>query len=387
VVGNLVRLGDVRRSAGDPIGAKSYFVQANELAGKALDRHPENIELSRALATTLNRLAGLAMSEGKLDDALTYTNQWTQRAFELLSLDPNNVEYQYDNALALAQIARIHSERGDFEIAEDFAARQAERYRQIALDDPSSALAQSRLATAEHIQGEILNAGGQLEEAKRAWTSAAEIHRKLFEQNPSNTRFALLGSESMLRAGLSDLSAGKIKQGLNGLHSGLDLMTQGVPDPEQNQLLAQQLKSVETMITTFDSAYQLTKQDLSEILQADPPTAAISAYFSAKSGEIDRALDIAKSFTDFLDDDAESRFYVHSMLAAVFAEALNQPDLPKDQSFDNFEFTKSQLQQLAITALKKTLEANPQWIQMMRKSPDYIPLRSLPEFQELITPE
>ncbi len=376
---NLITLGDIRRSAGDDGAAESCFIQSAERATESLSRWPNDRGIRRVYAITSYRLAALALERNQTDLALKYSQQWKALAASLLSDDPRNTEYQFDNAQAFALIARVHTQQGKFDEATDDASQATQLYQMLAQAEPENASAQSRHATSLHIEGDAWYASGNLMEAHRCWMQAAEIHETLFNEYPSNTRYALLGGESSLMTGIVDLSSGRIETGLERVNHGYRVMKQGLPEKDENAALNRQMQVLRNLIDLFETAASLRDSDPDTLSQASSSAIAVLAYVLSKSGEIDKAIEIADSRIEFSDPDVDMTVIVHSMKAAVYAEAIAQGKANHDSAERTEKFRS-----LAFESLAAALAANPQWVHQMQKSPDFLSLRSEPQFQRLI---
>jgi serine/threonine protein kinase len=372
---NLIRLGDVANTTGDGQLADEYYQQVLTTVEDEHLRFSQSPELQRSAAIAVNRLFVRAQSRGDSVKAREFLDQWKQISNELLQAEPHNVEYQFDHALALAQTARFRLMQDDFAAATRFAQDASEAYRRIAQAEPQSALAQSRLATSLHQEADAWYATGDFEQACDRWQEAAEIHADLFAQNPSNTRFALLGGESWLWHGIAELDGGRIESGLMALDKAVTSFSAAEAGSNSDPQVVQPVTAVRQLVEQLGVATRLIDEDPPLRVQAGPTVSMMCGFYLSRINQIDDSLALAEYWQHFATDDVAVMVNVHSLRAAIYVRAMEMAS----------ENQRSQYRDQAISALRTTLATQPAWLAIMRKSPNYLVLRSDSAYQELLS--
>ncbi|MBX3416100.1 MAG: serine/threonine protein kinase [Pirellulaceae bacterium] len=372
---NLVRLGDIAKAVGNNDTAENYFREVTTQATDAFHKFPEVAVVKRSVLVAYNRLTVAAMNRGDAKTAREMATIWQQLAFELLQSDPLNLEYQYDQALVLAQSARIYGLEGDFSAAARLARESTAAYRTIANSEPDSALAQSRLAISLHVEADAWYATGDLDTAHDLWGDAASIHKDLFEQNPSNTRYALLGGESQMWQGFTDLSRGNVTAGLQSLDQACETFQAAEVGSNHDPSVVGPSDVVRQLTAQYHAAAELLAADKSARESAEPTVSAMCGYLLSRTERLGEAVALAEFWKDFQSTETSEMVNVHSLRAAIFTRAFAEDHNNAAHDWET----------QAIAALRTTLSANPAWLSIMRRSSDFLELRSSPAFQELLT--
>ncbi len=371
---NLIRLGDVANATGDGTRADDYYQRVlSELAARYSDGFviPET---KRNFSVALNRLFVRAMSRGDINKARELIVQCSQITAELLQAAPHNLEYQNDHALALAQTARLSLMQDDFDAATRFANQATEAYRAMAQAEPESASAQSRWAIALHQEADAWNSAGDSRKARDQWAEAAGIHDELFSRNPSNTRFALLGGESWLWLGITELGRGEIDSGLKALDKAVFSFKKAEAGANNDPQVVQPVEAIRQLVEQLTASAHLLDEEIAHWLDSDPTISIMCGFLLSRTDRIDEALAVAEHWRDFESDDTAVMVNVHSQRAAIYAKALDNAE----------QHLRGHYREEAISSLQKSLEAQPKWLAIMRKSPDYRVLRSDPAYQNLL---
>jgi hypothetical protein len=101
------RLGDLARSAGDPVSARRYHQDGLEIRERLSGAAPENADYARDLSVSYDRLGDLARSAGDLVSARRYYQDCLEIAQRLYDAAPENADYARDLWVSYCKMANL----------------------------------------------------------------------------------------------------------------------------------------------------------------------------------------------------------------------------------------------------------------------------------------
>jgi eukaryotic-like serine/threonine-protein kinase len=196
------RVAEIRFKFNQPDAAEPAYLRAISLFSPLAGDYPDRPDYSQAHAGTLNSLALLYTSTGRLEQAEATFAQAAAIRRTLISAHPRDPAYRAGLARIENSLAVNYKQMNRRDDAEAAFNRAAALDREILKDHPDDRLIRAHLAKVLINLGASFNPETRRLEIESAYTEALAILRKLIKEQPQTVEF-----RSELAAGLMSLGA------------------------------------------------------------------------------------------------------------------------------------------------------------------------------------
>lgn len=262
----LYELGAVQQAQGDLPGAQSSLqASLGLIAGSG---HPARksdyshlpLAVQREVASRLDRIADILMSQGQLRGARTRIQQGVEILRRIADANPNSVEATLDVTIAAERLSDVLLAEQDFAGAQRVREENLVTLRRLAAADPTSVRLQRMIAVNLSTTGAALYVQGQSAAARPYYLDGIAAFQRLVADDPSS---ALLRGDLAINhfmLGNIDLDEGHMAEAREHLQESLRIW---------NALQAEDPSHVQSLVNVADALYFLARIPGSEASWAD----------------------------------------------------------------------------------------------------------------------
>jgi tetratricopeptide (TPR) repeat protein len=175
----LIAQGDAARIRSTQDEARRDYEEAHRLARRLTTADPGNTVWQHDLSVSHERLANVAMAQGKLNDAARHYGDQLAIATKLAAADPGNTDWQRDLAISCEKLGDVAVAQGKLDAAERNYGDALAIAQRLARGDSRNAQWQRDLSVAYNRLGDVAVMQGKLADAARCYGDSLAIAKQL----------------------------------------------------------------------------------------------------------------------------------------------------------------------------------------------------------------
>jgi serine/threonine protein kinase len=334
-------------------------VEAVKRAAASYDRRlrlrPNNAQIARGLGESLFKLAQLEHVQGQIQQASECYNRAAAIYERLAASYPENRKLRENLGEVLANSANTATELGQFDEAERALRRALSIFEQLSRDQPNAARYQSQLGYIHQGIAWWLDKSDRTPEAVAEYRRALEFFDRLASGNPSTTDYVFLQGQTLNALGDKLRKLGRLDEAIETMTRAKDVLNR-VADANPRAQQVQHFRAVSQIFTA------------SLLKQMGRRREAIAASH--------QALETLEHLVQKTSEDIYNIACAHACLASLMAAGPAAAPSQLAQARQDLD--------LAMTALLRAVADGYRDGNSLRTDPDLDPLRSRPDFQQLM---
>ena len=324
--------------------AEAHYRQALELDEALAGQHPDVVEYQSILAGTCGNLGNLLFLRGDLAAGMEKLVRSRNIMVEVVQRVPRHSEARHALAAVLTNLGSLRASQEEWDLAERELGEALVYFQQLVKQNPETEHYRLGFSTAAFTLGVVLGEQQRLSESSQRFELAIQHLDNLWEQSPD-------------RPGIQGLLADAHRQ----LAQTLDKL------PGQRAAAVQQ----------WQQACELAPADARQETQSQLARSLI------RQGNLEEGIALADELSQDAASSAETKYGVARAFSVAAAQVLGEKSEPAaDRQEQADRFVES-----ALAGLQAAQQAgffdDPQAVKQLQEEPDFEPLRSRPEYQQL----
>ena len=197
------KMSDMRSVVGDLVGALDWEIRAREVREAWVKKHAEDRAMRRALANSLQSIAGHLEQLGRYEEALKVRRQALEMVEQLNASGPVDSNLRLALALANKRLGRSLHRSKNYSEAIPYFLKALEIEKQEVARDTVRVNSRVNLSFSWNDMGVTQLARGEYKAALECFEEALKLREGLVESNPKDVRSASLLATTKLRIGMT----------------------------------------------------------------------------------------------------------------------------------------------------------------------------------------
>ncbi|MFN0176250.1 MAG: NB-ARC domain-containing protein [Saprospiraceae bacterium] len=181
----LQRLGGLTMAQGRLDEALFFFKQENKIKEELHKANPESEDLKNVLAISYSKLGDILQAQDKMDEAMIFFEKYYQLNEELYAANPHSETLKDGLSISYERLGSIFREQGKMDEALIFFEKYNQLREELSAANPHSENVKYGLAISYLKLGSIFQTQGKMEEALRFFEKRAKLSEELYATNPA----------------------------------------------------------------------------------------------------------------------------------------------------------------------------------------------------------
>ena len=208
----LDELAGIAVSQGRLDDARRAYDEYHDLARQLLASNPSSAQAKRDVSISLSMVGNVAVSQGRLDDAGRAYEESHDLLYHLLTSNPSSAGAKRDVSISLQRVGYVAVSQGRLDDARGAYVESRDLARQLLAENLSSAVAKRDVGISLQMIGTVAVGQGHLDDARRAYEEFSDLARQLLTANPSSAEAKRDVSVSLEKVGNVAMSQGRLDE-------------------------------------------------------------------------------------------------------------------------------------------------------------------------------